>query len=113
LELHVTIAQPGLPNTNDYPGVMGIGAFAKDTVVPITTRPSPAPPFLYLAPTAFQSMKVFIEAESNRLCHVEASGDFAGWTNLLSTNTGPGTVEYLESGVVHAASRFYRARLGQ
>jgi hypothetical protein len=113
LELHLTIAQPGLPNTNDYPGAIGVGAFAKDTAVPITTRPAPPPPKLSLFSLPTNAILVHVEAESNRLCHLEASLELNTWTNLLSTNTGSGIMEYLERKVDLINHRFYRARIGQ
>jgi len=112
-ELHVTIAQPGLPNTNDYPGAVGIGAFAKDTAAPLLTRPAPAPPWLSLLAGPGDALRVLVHAESNRLCHLERSPDLAAWTNVLTTNTTGPALEYREPDPRAAARAFYRARLGQ
>jgi hypothetical protein len=110
LEAHVTVAQPGLPNTNDYAGALGVGAFARDTTVFLRTRMSPPPPGLTIQ-TGPAVGVLQVEGETNRTYHLEATVGFAGWTNLFTTNSASGRFEYADP--APGNRRFYRARIGQ
>jgi hypothetical protein len=112
LQGHLTIANPGAPNTNSYPGATGIAALAKDTGFPLTTRPAPAAPLLSLQVPAGQAV-VQLNGESNRLYNLLISSDLVSWTTLYTTNC-PGTgFVYTDPQPVTNAARYYRARVGQ
>lgn len=110
LQGHLTIANPGNPNTNSYPGATGVAALAKDTQFSLATRPAPVPPFLdILASNPFQLLLV---GDTNRLYQIEASGDLTNWTSIFSTNSAEGSFEFTD-GQSGLPRRFYRAKVGQ
>jgi hypothetical protein len=110
---HLTIANPGTPNTNSYPGAGGVPALAKDTYFSMITRPAPARPHLNVRPGSPGYFNLRITGETNRIYHLEGTGDFLSWTTLLTTNSGSGVIDYADPEPVEASRRFYRARVGQ
>ncbi len=110
---HLTIANPGLPNTNSYAGATGISALARDTQFSIITRPAPLPPRLTILPTGAPDFALLVEGEANRVYHVEAAPDFVTWTNLFTTNSQNGCFSFLDTNTAARIHTFYRARIGQ
>jgi hypothetical protein len=110
---HLTIANPGKPETNSYPGSVGVPALAKDTYFSMKTRPAPAAPVLNVRGATNGIMRVRLTGETNRVYHIEATASFQSvWTNVLTTNSVSGVVDYSEP-FGPANRRFYRGRLGQ
>jgi hypothetical protein len=110
---HLTVANLGTPNTNAYPGAVGVPALAKDVYFSLATRPAPAAPHVEIHSTTDGMKVVRVTAEPNRLLHVEGATIFKGWTNLLTSNSVSGIIEYSDPSSTNLPGRFYRARLGQ
>lgn len=113
---HLVIARPGLPNTNDYRGAIGIAAVAKDTAFPLTTLPAIPPMLEVQAAIPFQLRFV---GESNRLYYLDATTNLTlaatnpgAWQRLLATNspTGRGTLTDTQS--LTLPRRWYRLQAG-
>ena len=109
----LTFANPNLPDTNSYPGAIGLAAMAKNTTFPLVTRPSPARPHLTLLPPVGEQFHFRSDGESNHLYQVLASPDFLAWTNLLSSNSVSGVLEFIDPGSIGLTRRFYRVKVGQ
>jgi hypothetical protein len=112
LTAHLTVAQPGLPNTSDYPGATGIAALAKDTEFALRTRPAPPAPILTPLPQSAGQFRLRLTGEPNRTHQIQATAAFDGWTNLFVTNSVTGVFEYTDPASVGLPFRFYRARVG-
>ncbi len=112
LQGHLTIGNPGLPNTNSYPGATGIAALAKDTQFPLATRPAPQAPFLSLSEQAGQAM-VQLSGESNRLYELFVSSNLRGWSTLYTTDCLSAGFTYADPQPATNPARFYRAKVGQ
>jgi hypothetical protein len=110
---HLTVANPGNPNTNSYPGATGLAALAKDTQFQLTTRPSPTNPVLEVISAGASPLQLRVRGEPNRLYHVQSSSDLLNWTNLFTTNSSSGVFDYSDSGSFAAARKFYRGKVGQ
>ncbi len=110
---HLTVANPGLPNTNSYAGATGISAVAKDTQFSLATRPAPLPPRLTALPSPATAFALRLEGESNRLYQIEATPDFQSWTSLFITNSETGLFDFTDSDSAAHPWRFYRAKTGQ
>ncbi len=111
---HLTIANPGLPNTNSYAGATGVPALAKDTQFSIVTRPSPLPPRLTVLSAAGPGdLALRLEGEPDRIYHIEAGSDFTGWTNLFTTNSQNGVFDFVDTTANATRVRFYRGKVGQ
>jgi hypothetical protein len=108
---HLEFAQPGLPDTNSYPGAVGIAAFAKDTAFPLTTRATPLRPSLQIW-SGSTPLVVHFTGETNRNYHLQASTNLAGtaWSDLLITNVSAASFTDAQSVVL--PSRFYRVQVG-
>jgi hypothetical protein len=106
---HLAVGNPGLPNTNSYPGAVGIPSLGKDTEFRIKTRPSPAPPVVEIR--SVMPMELLISGESDRLYQVEASEDLKDWTNVGSF-FGSAMPTSFRDDAPPAARRFYRIRVG-
>lgn len=110
LQGHLTIGNPGNPNTNSYAGATGVAALAKDTQFPLSTRPAPASPVLFArGANPFQSL---VAGEANRLYQIQTSTNLVNWTTLFSTNSTTGFFGFTDPEVV-TAQRFFRAKIGQ
>jgi hypothetical protein len=109
---HITLARPGLPNTNSYAGAIGVPALVKDTQFPLVTRPAPPRPTVSVRSIQAAPFRGGVTGESNRRYHVEATVDFVSWTLLLTTNPATGTFEFADPAGPMAPGRFYRARIG-
>ncbi len=107
---HLSIGNPGTPNTTSYSGATGIAALAKDTEFPLVTRPAPQPPVLSISQQATQAA-VQVSGESNRLYQLLASPDLVNWTSLYATDCPTTRFTYSEPATNPA--RFYRAKVGQ
>lgn len=111
---HVTLARPvTLPNTNAYPGAVGISGAVRDTQFSIVTRPVPEPPRLQLLSEAGGGVRLSFPAETNRLYRLQRSLDLLSWSDVVTTNSTGGTVDVGESGAAGGAAGFYRVRIGQ
>ena len=111
---HVTLARPvTLPNTNAYPGAVGISGAARDTQFPIVTRPAPEPPRLQLLTEVGGGVRLRFPVETNRLYRLQRSLDLLSWSDVATTNATGGTVDVGESGAAGGAAGFYRVRIGQ
>jgi hypothetical protein len=110
---HLTIANPGTPNTNSYPGAVGISALTKDNSFTLATRPAPVRPHLTVLPKASGNFALRLEGETNRIYHLEATTDFLSWTNLITTNSDSGLFNHADPASPTIPSRFYRGRVGQ
>jgi hypothetical protein len=110
---HLTIANPGNPNTNSYPGALGIAALAKDTQFPVSTRPAPQPPLLeVLAPNAGR-FQLHLTGDTNRIFQIQAATDLRSWTNIFTTNCPGGAFDFSDGESPNRALRFYRGKVGQ
>lgn len=107
LEGHLTVANPGLPNTNAYPGAVGVPARANDLVFPLATRSVPAP---LLSVTALTGglMEVRLTGATNHVHRIEATDDFARWQMLAETNALRGEMTVLDPVGPGSRRRFYR-----
>jgi hypothetical protein len=112
LTAHLTAANAGLPNTNNYPGATGVATQAKDTQFPLTTRPAPPSPLLSLSSLAPSVQVLATALEPNRNYHLLYSTNLDLWTELAVTNNPVGTsVEFTDpDGLVER--RLYRMRVG-
>ena len=111
---HLTIANPGLPNTNSYAGATGISALARDTRFSIVTRAAPLPPRLTaLSAPGAAEFALHVEGEPNRIYQLEASPDVIAWTNLFSTNSQNGQFNFTDTNSTAVPARFYRVKIGQ
>jgi hypothetical protein len=111
----LAIARPGLPNTNSYPGAIGVPAVVRITEFPMVTRPAPAPLRLDVLSPGASPFVVRLTGETNRLLRLQSSLDLARWDDVLVTNNPPGgVVEYVEPAQAGGqAARFYRGQVGQ
>ena len=110
---HLVFAQPGLaPDTNSYPGAVGIAAIARDTAFPLATRPPPAPPVLTVTSSNATPFQLSFSGETNRNYHVQATTNLAAsvWVDLLVTNAP--TASFIDTQSVSLARRFYRIQVG-
>jgi hypothetical protein len=112
LQGHLTIANPGTPNTNSYPGATGIAALAKDTQFPLATRAAPAAPLLNLGVEGGQAVVQLI-GESNRLYRLLASSNLMNWSSLYTTDCLSAGFTFTDPQPATNDARFYRARVGQ
>lgn len=110
---HLSVGNPGLPNTNSYAGATGVAALARDTEFRLTTRPSPTPPRLELRAPYGAPWRLQVTGEADRLYQVDASTDLAAWTNLAGIYTATGSFEYTDETSPGQPRRYYRARVGQ
>lgn len=111
---HVTLARPvTVPNTNAYPGAVGISAAARDTQFPIVTRPAPEPPRLQLLTELGGGVRLRFPVETNRVYRLQRSLDLLNWSDVVTTNSTGGTVNVEEGGTGGSAAGFYRVRIGQ
>ncbi len=110
---HLTIANPGMPNTNSYVGATGISAMAKDTQFSLVTRPAPAAPRLTVLPAQPDEFALRLEGEPNRTYQIEATPDFQTWTSLLTTNLQNGIFDYTDTNLITHSFRYYRGKVGQ
>jgi hypothetical protein len=110
---HLTIANPGNPNTNSYPGAFGAAALANDTQFPLITRPAPPRPQLHVLPRSAGQFQLGLTGETNRLYQVQASSDLLAWTNLFTTNCLTGIFTYTDADSSNRFLRFYRGKVGQ
>ena len=107
---HISFARPGLPNTNSYPGAVGVPAIVKDTEFPIVTRPAPAPPLLEVLSMDAAPFQLRYTGEADRNYHLQATIDFLSWQDLLVTNAPTATYADPQSGTLD--QRFYRIQVG-
>jgi hypothetical protein len=112
LQGHLSIGNPGAPNTNSYPGATGIAALAKDTQFPIVTRSAPRAPLLSLHTQAGEAV-LQLSGESNRLYELFASSNSFNWTMLYTTDCPSSGFIYADPDPATNAARFYRAKVGQ
>jgi hypothetical protein len=112
LQGHLTIGNPGTPNTNSYPGATGVAALAKDTQFPLATRPAPRAPLLSLRAQASQAV-VQLSGESNRLYELFASSNLLNWSTLYTTDCPTAGFTYTDPQPATNPARFYRAKVGQ
>jgi hypothetical protein len=110
---HLSIGNPGTPNTNSYPGTTGISALAKDTQFQLTTRAAPPQPHLEILPPQAGSFHLRLTGQTNRLYQIQAAPDLLAWTNVFTTNSLGGTFDYTDPAPTSAWSRFYRGKVGQ
>jgi len=110
---HLTVANPGLPNTSSYPGATGVAALATDTQFPLTTRPAPAPPGLEVLPPQAGQFQLQLTGETNRIYQILASTNLLGWTNLFTTNCPSGRFQFTDTNSPSHSARLYRAKVGQ
>jgi hypothetical protein len=110
---HLSIGNPGLPNTNGIPGANGVPALAKDTQISVVTRPAPARPHLDILPSPPSQFHLRLTGESNRLYQIQASPDALGWTNVFNTNCAAGVFDYSDTNLANPGARFYRGKVGQ
>lgn len=111
---HITLARPvTIPNTNSYPGALGISAAVRDVQFPIVTRPAPVPPRLELRSVVGGNPRLNFPVEAKRLYRLQRSFDLQSWLDVTTTNTTGGTVEVDDSGAPTATRGFYRVRIGQ
>jgi len=112
LQGHLTIANPGTPNTNSYPGATGIAALAKDTQFPLATRAAPLAPLLSLEVQASQAV-VQLSGESNRLYNLLVSSNLLNWSSLYTTDCLSTGFTFTDPQPATNDARFYRAKVGQ
>lgn len=111
---HVTLARPvTLPDTNSYPGAVGISAAVRDTQFPIITRPAPEPPRLQLLTEAGGGVGLRFPVETNRLYRLQRSLDLRNWSDVIATNSTGGTVAVDQTTTGGSGAGFYRVRIGQ
>ncbi len=110
---HLSIGNPGLPNTNSYPGAIGVAALGKDTQFPLTTRAAPPPPQLEILPPQAGYLRMRLCGETNRIYQIQDSADLLTWTNNFTTNCLQGVFEYTSPIPFSAGTRFYRGKVGQ
>ena len=111
---HITLARPvTIPNTNSYPGALGISAAVRDVQFPIVTRPAPEPPRLQLRSVSGGNLRLNFPVETNRLYRLQRSLDLQSWLDLMTTNTTAGVVEVDDSAPTTTTRGFYRVRIGQ
>lgn len=109
---HLTVASPGLPNTNTYLGAVGVAAIARDLEFPLVTRTVTQPVLTPTPPEAGHFVLRLI-GDTNRVYRIEATDDFLGWTNLLTTNSASGDVRFVDPTTPPPVRRFYRGAVGQ
>jgi hypothetical protein len=112
LQGHLSIGNPGTPNTNSYPGATGIAALAKDTQFPLVSRPAPRAPVLSLREQASQAV-VQLSGESNRLYELFVSSNLLNWSTLYTTDCSSAGFSYTDPQPATNPARFYRAKVGQ
>jgi hypothetical protein len=107
---HLAIARPGLPNTNSYPGAIGIAALAKETAFRIATLRLPILPRLEVLSSNAAPFQLRFTGQTNRSYCIQATEDWRTWQNLDFFNlpTGTGTFTDLQSS--NFGQRFYRVR---
>lgn len=110
---HLTVANPGSPNTNSYPGATGVPALAKDTEFRLATRAAPQPPRLEWVGGPSTQATIRVSGETNWIYRIETSADLAGWSKVFTTNSVTGTFDYKDPDPPVLARRYYRAAVGQ
>lgn len=108
---HLSIGNPGMPNTGSYPGATGIAALGKDTGFTIRTLPLPPPPQVKAATASGDAFTVQVLGEPGRIYALERSDDLQEWTTVLVTNSPAGAIQYAEAAT--NGVRLFRARLGR
>lgn len=109
---HLTFLRPGLPETNGYPGAIGVAALVKDTEFPMLTRTAPTPPVLEVVSLHPPPFRLRFIGESNRLYRIQASADLVAWGDIFTTNSPTGTGVYTDTGSGLVDERFYRIQVG-
>lgn len=109
---HLTVASPGLPNTNGYVGAIGLAAKARDLEFPLVTRPLP-PTVLFVEPPVAGRFQLRLIGDTDRVYRIDATGDFLTWTNLLTTNSASGDFFFTDPTTPSLMPRYYRATVGQ
>jgi hypothetical protein len=111
---HITLARPlTIPNTNSYPGAIGVSAAVRDTQFSIVTRPAPAPPRVQLISAGNSGVRIDFPAEANRLYRLQRSFDLRTWLDLPNTNSPGGTIELSDPSSATNTRAYYRVRIGQ
>ncbi len=106
---HLSFVRPvGLPETNAYPGAIGLPAVLKDTEFSLVTRPAPPAPVLEILSHPFFQLRC--TGESNRNYHVQATPDLVTWADVLVTNSPSFT--YTDTNSLALPHRFFRVRVG-
>ncbi len=109
---HLTFGKPHVPDTNSYPGAMGIVALARDTAFPIVTRPAPVRPVLTPKMLTGDACQLAFTGESNRFYHLQATTNWLNWLELFTTNL-PGTQgSFTDTQAAGFKSRYYRIQVG-
>ncbi len=112
---HLTVGNPGLPNTSSYPGATGVAALVKDTSFPLATRPAPVPPILQILPLPPQASQFELRliGEPNRFYQIQATDNLSTWTNLFTTNSVSGVFDFVDTNSPNFNLRLYRGKVGQ
>jgi hypothetical protein len=109
---HLTFGKPHVPDTNSYPGALGVVALARDTAFPIVTRPAPVRPVLKPKMLGGGACQLTFTGESNRFYHLQATTNWTSWPDLFVTNL-PGTQgSFTDSEAAGLKRRFYRIQVG-
>lgn len=112
LTAHLLAANPGLPNTNSYPGATGLPVLAKDLQFPITTRPAPTPVRLALWPAEPGRFGFQFASEPARLYQIQTSSNLRAWETLFRTNSTGTSVVFTEPSPPATPGLFYRVQTG-
>lgn len=108
---HLSVGNPGNPDTDGIPGATGIAVLGKDTQFNLRTRPAPPPPILTPGVSPAGAFVVEVRGETNRLHRLQTSTSGAIWTDVLATNAN--AFNYVDPGGTNDAVRLYRAVVGQ
>jgi hypothetical protein len=109
---HLTFGKPHMPDTNSYPGALGIVALARDTAFPIITRPAPVRPALTPRTLPGGACQLTFTGESNRFYHLQATTNWANWLELFATNLPGPQGSFTDNQAAGFQSRFYRIQIG-
>ena len=111
---HLALIRPALLGLATNYGI-GFAANTRDTSFPLQTQALPAPtpaqllPDPQAKPSAGTPVQLRLILETNRTYRLQGSPDLLSWTNLLTTNSPTGTVDFSDLESLDLNLRFYRA----
>lgn len=106
----LSIGNPGMPNTNSYPGASGFPVVGKDTMFPLRTRSVPVQPSIQAQRLDAGSLTLVVTGEADRYYQLQATTNLQTWTNFFSTNLA---VDSFSVSVPQGSSNtFYRVKVG-
>jgi hypothetical protein len=109
---HLVFANVGLPDTNSYPGAIGVAGIVRDTAFTLTTRPPPVRPQMEIALHGYGPVVVTFRGETNRHYHLQGTTNLgaSGWIDLVVTNAS--SADFIDTQAIILSRRYFRVQVG-